>query len=474
MPCLLAVLLWLQYGKAPLPAFKLGLLFAAPGFAGGLYWIYISTHIYSGAPAVLSVVLIAVLALYLSLFGATAAAAAAWVGRRSGSEPVFGLWLLAYLVLWPLLEWLRNVVLTGFPWFALGYSQTDSWLNGWAPLVGVFGLSIPVLLLAAMPVAIQQARARWVAVPAILLLFSGYGLQSLQWTQASGDAIHVGIAQGNIEQDRKWLPEQQLPTVQRYEQLTEELLAEADLIVWPEVAVPGVYREFHHDLFVPLAERLTQHDAQLLAGVMRWDDLSAQYANTVAQIGGPGLAFYDKQHLVPFAEYFPVPNFVRAWLRSLELPFTDLYTGDSNRDPFQVGQHQVAVSICFEDVFAEEVALAAKDAGLLVNVSNDAWFGDSIAAAQHEQIARMRSIETQRWMVRATPTGWSAFINPAGKVQKRLPRGQVAAAVHAVQPRLGRTPYMFYRNHWMFGLLIVLLLLLGVKLRQQGLGARTT
>jgi apolipoprotein N-acyltransferase len=471
MPCLLAVLLWLQYGKSPAQAFKLGLVFGVPGFIGGLHWIYISTHVYSGAPLALSIFLIVLLALYLSLFGALASLIAAWFGRQPGNAPNLGYWLLSYVLAWPLLELLRNTILTGFPWFALGYTQTDTVLSGLAPFVGVFGLAIPVLLLAAIPVGFKQGRVFVVALLVLLLLLLGYAGQRLEWTQAQGDPMQVGIAQGNIEQDQKWLPEQLWPTVTRYRQLTETLLADADLIVWPEVAVPGVYREFHRSLFVPLAEQLKANQSELLAGIMRWDDASGQYANSVVHIGAGAPRFYDKQHLVPFAEYFPVPDFVRAWLQSLELPFTDLYTGDKYRSAFQVGEHKVAVSICFEDVFAEEVALAAAEASILVNVSNDAWFGDSIAAAQHEQIARMRSIETQRWMVRATPTGWSAFIDPAGEVVQRLPRAELATAVQQLQPRIGNTPYMQYRNYWMLGLLVVLLVLLWLKRRQQRLRA---
>ncbi|MDD9893774.1 MAG: apolipoprotein N-acyltransferase [Gammaproteobacteria bacterium] len=468
MPIMLAVLMLLQYGKTPRQAFKLGVVFGTPGFIGGLYWIYISTHVYTGAPAPLSIFLIFLLSLYLSLYGAITGAVAAWFGNDGDSHPpVFGYWLVAYVVAWPLLELLRNFVLTGFPWFALGYTQTDSWLNGWAPITGVFGMAIPVLLLAAIPVAFRQGRLWTAAVPAIVLVASGYGLQQYTWTQADGEPLKVGIVQGNIEQDQKWVSTQRWPTVKLYRELTERLIPDADLIIWPEVAIPGAYREFQLTLFGPLAAQLDEHDADLLAGIMRWDDDTHQYANAVAQVKSTDPVFYDKQHLVPFAEYFPVPGFVRDWLRALELPFTDLYTGNENRMPFQVGEHRVAMSICFEDVFGEEVALLAKDASLLANVSNDAWFGRSIAAAQHEQIARMRALETQRWMVRATPTGFSAFINPQGSVVQRLPRGEVATSVAELQPRTGLTPYMLVRNYWMAGLLVVLLLLLVAKKRRQ-------
>lgn len=467
MPLLLAVLMWQQYGRSPAGAFKLALAFGSTGFATGLYWIYISTHVYTGAPAALSVFLIALLALYLSLYGATAGALAAWLAKRAAAPTSFYVWLLAYVCAWPLLELLRNYVLTGFPWLALGYTQSDTWLNGWAPISGVFGLAVPLLLLAALPLALKQGKFLPIAALSVLFLALGYVGQQQAWTTSSGETLTVGIAQGNIEQDQKWLPENRWPTVRRYAELTETLLPKADLIVWPEVAIPGAYREFRLSLFRPLTQQLQDNNAHLLGGVMRWDDATQQYANAVVQLTPQGPQFYDKQHLVPFAEYFPVPSFVRAWLKALELPFTDLYTGDDNRKPFNVAGQIIATSICFEDVFAEEVALAAADANILVNVSNDAWFGRSIAAAQHEQIARMRSMETRRWMVRATPTGYSAFIDPFGRVAKRLPRGEIATAIAEVEPLQGQTPYMMVRNLWMAGLLLILLVLLGVKLNAQ-------
>lgn len=468
MPLMLAVLMFLQFGKRPSQAFLLGVVFGTPGFIGGLYWIYISTHVYTGAPAVLSIFLIGLLSLYLSLYGALTGAIAAWFGNDGdGHPPVFGYWLAAYVLAWPLLELLRNFVLTGFPWFALGYTQTDTWLNGLAPISGVFGMAIPVLLVAAIPVAFRHGRIWLAAVPAALLIGAGYAAQQQAWTKPAGEPLKIGIVQGNIEQNEKWLDSKRWPTVKLYRDLTEQLAPEADVILWPEVAIPGAYREFTNTLFRPLAATLAEHNTDLLAGVMRWDDESRQFANAVAQVTLAGPNFYDKQHLVPFAEYFPVPNFVRQWLQSLELPFTDLYTGNENRLPFQLTEHRIALSICFEDVFGEEVALLARDAAVLANVSNDAWFGRSIAAAQHEQIARMRALETQRWMVRATPTGFSSYINPQGQVVQRLPRGEVATAVAPVQPRIGLTPYMVIRNYWMAGLLVVLILLLLAKLRRQ-------
>lgn len=470
MPMLLAVLMWLQYGRSPAQAFKLGFAFGSTGFTAGLYWLYISTHVYSGAPAALSVVLIVALALQLSLYGATAAALAAWLGRSKNQQPYFGLWLLIYVCAWPLMEWFRNVGLLAFPWFSLGYSQTDTWLNGFAPIVGVFGLAIPVLVAAALPLALAIGRTKTVAIPLLLLLGLAAWGQQQDWTTANGEPLRVGIAQGNIEQDQKWLPQNRASTARLYNRLTQNMLGDAELVIWPEVAIPGAYREFSKSLFDPLSLQLKQHNTQLLAGVMRWDDESSQYANSVVQLPALGTQaprFYDKQRLVPFAEYFPVPNFVRGWLKSLELPFTDLHTGDGNREAFDFGEYAVAMSICFEDVFGQEIAAWAAGADILANVSNDAWFGRSIAAAQHEQIARMRSLETRRWMARATPTGFSAFINPQGELVQRLPRGEQATAVAEVQPRQGSTPYMVLRNQWMFVLLLVLFAVLLFRIREQ-------
>ena len=460
LPLALAVLMWLQFGRSPKQAFLLGVAFGTTGFLGGIHWVYISTHIYSGAPQLLALFLALLLALYLSLYGAGVAALAAYLGRGR-----FWPWLLAYLSAWPLAELLRNQVFNGFTWLSLGYSQTDTWLSGLAPYLGVFGLIVPVLLMAALPLAWREGRAGSIALVLLLFFAAGYlGLQ-VRWTEASGEPIKVGLVQANIDQAEKWVEAQRWPTARKYYRLTEQIIEEADLVVWPEVAVPGVYRTFWSGLFKPLQQRLLEENTDLLAGVMRWDDEREQYANSVVQLNGEledvlAPRYYDKLHLVPFAEFFPVPDFVRAWLKDLELPYSDLYTNPDNYKPFQVKGHQVAVSICFEDVFGDEIAGLAADAGLLVSVSNDAWFGRSIAAAQHEQIARMRAIEMQRWMVRSTPTGYSAFINPNGKIVQQLPRFEAGTAVAELQPRTGLTPYMIVRNHYLWVFLLPLLWLL--------------
>lgn len=461
LPLSLALLMWLQFGRPAKQAFLLGVTCGTTGFIGGLYWIYISTHVYSAAPALLSLFLVLLLSSYLSLYGALAAALASWLGRGR-----FLPWLLSYVLAWPLLEWLRGQVFDGFPWLSLGYSQTDTWLSGWAPYTGVFAMAIPVLLLAALPLAVKQGRALLVGALLLLCYASGYWGQTVQWTEASGEPIRVALVQGNIEQADKWRPEYRWSTAETYFELTEQVLAEADLIVWPEVAVPGAYRTFYPMLFEPLQALLAEQQVDLLAGVMRWNDATEQYANSVVQLNGGEPTYYDKQHLVPFAEFFPVPNFIRGWLADLELPYSDLYTGKDNFRVFDVDGHKVAASICFEDAFGNEIAELAAEAGLLVSVSNDAWFGRSIAAPQHEQIARMRALEMQRWIVRSTPTGYSAFISPEGKLVQRLARYQKATAVAELQPRLGITPYMQLGNRYLWLFLLPLLGLFVQRLRR--------
>jgi len=457
LPLSLALLMWLQFGRSPKQAFLLGTVFGTAGFLGGIHWVYISTHIYSGAPQLLALLLVVLLASYLSLYGAGVAALAAYLGGNR-----FWPWLLAYVSAWPLAELLRNQVFNGFTWLSLGYSHTDTWLSGLAPYLGVFGLIVPILLMAALPLAWRERQLKPLLAAVLACWGLGWAGQQPSWTQASGAPLKVGLVQANVEQADKWVEANRWPTARSYYRLTEQVISEADLVIWPEVAVPGAYRTFYTGLFKPLQRRFAEEGNDLLAGVMRWDDEREQYANSVVQLNSQladGLAprYYDKLHLVPFAEFFPVPDFVRGWLKDLELPYSDLYTDPDNYRPFQVGQHQVAVAICFEDVFGDEIAALATDAGLLVSVSNDAWFGRSIAAAQHEQIARMRAIELQRWLVRSTPTGYSAFINPAGKVVQQLPRFEAATAVAELQPRVGLTPYMMIRNHYLWLFMLPLL-----------------
>jgi len=433
-----AALLALIEGQAPGPAARLGFAYGFGAFLAGTYWLYISIHhfgqapLYVALPVMLSLVLI--MAAWYALF--------AWVCVRWLRGPAPLRWLLSWPAAWVLMEWLRGWVASGFPWLSLGYSQTDTALAGFAPLGGVFGVSWAVVLSAgcALTVILGRGKARWIALGAGLSLWlAGAVLHGIAWSVAEGKPARVTLVQGNVAQDRKWLPENRQPTLDLYRDLTHENL-DSELIVWPEAALPALVSD-EREYLLRLAREAQAVDASILLGVLRLDRNVWQVRNSLLSLG-EDISFYDKRHLVPFGEYFPVPDFVRDWLRLMSLPYSDIAPGEDSQEVLRAGRLRVAPTICFEDAFGGEQLQFLPRANLLVNVSNDAWFGDSVAPHQHLQIARMRAIESRRFMIRSTNTGISAVIGPRGQIRDRGPQFKTTVLRSTVQPFTGATPYI--------------------------------
>lgn len=455
----LALLLWLAEDAAPKRAAWLGFVFGVAWFAAGNYWIFISLHVFGQAHVLLAGVVM------LCLFAIMGAYYALFTGLTARFAPAAP--LVRYLAwvpgLWALLEWVRGWFLSGYPWFALGYSQTDTALAGYAPVLGVFGVSMVVALLAgALLLLLRPARATRITATVLLLALVGLGvlLKTANWTRPYGDPVDVAMIQGNVPQDQKWLPETRLPTMQRYWELTARH-DDADLVIWPEAAIPALYRHLGRGFFAQVEDELLDDDRRLLTGTLVHEPLRDVYFNSAVVLGAPERRFYHKRHLVPFGEYFPVPDFVREWLRLMNLPYSDFETGEDGSALRISPDLAVAVMICYEAVFGEEVITALPEAGLLVNISNDGWFGRSIGPLQHFQISRMRAIETGRWLLRATNTGVTAVVDHDGVVRERLPQFETRVLRAQVQPREGATPYVRFGNT---PVVLLSLLLIGAAL----------
>lgn len=450
-----ALLLRLIALATPGRAAKLGFSFGAAWFAGGTYWLYISLHDFGKAPVILAVLLmlglIAIMAAYYAVF--------AWLVARFAPRMPAARYLLFAPALWALLEWIRGWFMSGFPWFSLGYAQTDSWLSGYAPVAGVFGVSLMVILLAgAFALVLESGRVnRVLALSVLVAVFAGgFALRGIEWTRASGEPITVAMIQGNIPQDQKWLPENRLPTMHRYWQLTEEN-NDADLVIWPEAAIPALYFQLDRNYYAQVEDELLDENQRLLTGTLVHDRLRGVYYNSAVVLGGSERRFYHKRHLVPFGEYFPVPDFVRNWLRLMNLPYSDFETGEDGSALKISPELSVAVMICYEAVFGEELITQLPEAELLVNISNDGWFGRSIGPLQHFQIARTRAIETGRWLLRGTNTGVTAVVDHNGNIREQLPQFETEVLRASVQPRSGATPYVHWGN-WFVTCLALLLL----------------
>jgi apolipoprotein N-acyltransferase len=283
-----------------------------------------------------------------------------------------------------------------------------------------------------------------VALAAVLFLVPDL-LASHHWTHAAGPSIAIAAVQGAVPQDQKWQAKNRELTMERYRRLTGEAWG-ARLIVWPEAAIP-VLAPMIQDYLSALEQEGRAHDADFAIGLVDYLPETKQYFNGVRVLSKAGDGWYYKRHLVPFGEYFPVPAFVRSWLRLMSLPYDDFTAGSRRQPVLSAAGQKLGFTICYEDAFGGQQLKVLRNATLLVNVTNDAWFGDSTARHQHLQIARMRALEAGRYLVRAANDGITAVIDARGRVVDRLPQFQEGVLRADVQPMTGLTPYARFGNY---------------------------
>ncbi len=432
-----ALLMRLWSGPGARRAALLGFAFGTGTFGSGTWWLYVSIHDFGGAPIWLTVALIVVLVVLMASYYAMLG----WLTVRILPARGPWRWYVGLPALWLLCEWWRGWFLSGFPWFSLGYSQTDTWLSAYAPVLGVYGLSALLLVQAGALAALTEYRSRAAGTALALLALiwaGGWALGRVSWTQPTGAAVPVAILQGAIPPDDKWQLEHREPTKVLYRQLNDQALG-ARLIVWPEAAIPELANEIVRYL-AEIQARSSSHGSDVIMGVVRLGDNGVDYYNSIMALTS-GVVFYDKRHLVMFAETFPVPAFVRSWLRLLTLPYSDFASGSDHQAPLAGGGMRLAPSICYEDAFGSAQLDLVKRSDLLVNVTNDAWFGHSPARYQHLQISRMRALEADRYLLRAANDGVSAIIGPRGDLLAVAPEYRSAVLRGTVVARSGLSPY---------------------------------
>lgn len=445
-PLSYAALFWAWQGTRPPGAFGLGFLYGGASFGAGTYWTFIAVHGFGELPIPIAVIISGGLVVTLALFvGLAGYVAARWLTTRGPLA-----WLVVLPSVFVLTEWLRGWAFTGFGWLSAGYSQTDSWLMGWAPVLGLHGMSWAVLLVAGALSTLLFAgaaatRARFAALGVLAVVAGGgWAAGRIEWTTPKDRTLEVAILQGAVQQDLKWRPEQLPVTLETYEALMAQSIG-SDLIVWPEAAIPDLYERM-----MPYLESVRQwaheHDAVVMLGILSQGPNARAFRNVLVALTDPH-TIYVKRHLVPFGEYYPVPSFMRDWVTLMNLPNSDAVPGPAEQPPIDALGEKIAVTICYEDVFGAEQLHSLRDATLLVNVSNDAWFGDSIAPHQHLQIARLRAAEAGRYLLRSTNTGVSAVIDARGAVQATIPQFTPAVLKHSVRPYIGATPYARLGNY---------------------------
>ncbi|MFK7997601.1 MAG: apolipoprotein N-acyltransferase [Granulosicoccus sp.] len=438
-------------------AMVIGWLFGLGYFGIGVHWIYHSLHLFGAAIAPLAAALTLVFVLVMTVFPALCCGL--WVRLRIVNRPVVNALLFASL--WVLLELLRGKLMGGFPWILIGYSQTSGPVGHLAPFIGVYGLSLFIVLMSALVVVILfgNQRSRLFAFPlAAILLLGSFTLKGLEFSTPTGDPLGVRLVQGNIPQAMKFSTERLDGALQLYTSMTTQTpLDDVSLVIWPETAVPTHYDRVEQWM-EPFAAAMDARGVDVLTGVFvkEGDDVY----NSVQQLGGQR-DVYRKRHLVPFGEYMPLRFILDFAARFIDIPMSDLTPGAGPHVPIELQGTSVGVSICYEDVYGELMRGLLPESNVLVNVSNDAWFGNSAAPHQHEQKARMRAREFERPLVRVTNTGVSSAISYKGEILGRIAHDTNGILDVQVQPRDGATLYARTGNWivFLFTLFVVIIVI---------------
>ncbi len=458
-PLLLVTLAWLAHAwtaSTPRRCFVTGFWFGLGFFGAGVSWVYVSMHDIGGMPAPIAGLATAIFCAFLALFPA----AAGFLQARIPASPVVRVCLLIPSS-WVLFEWWRSWVLTGFPWLSLGYAAVGWPLQGYAPLGGVFALSFLTAALAGMlSLAALRRSAYWLGA-IIAVVAVGQAMRFVDWTSPQGAPVSAALLQGNIEQSLKFDPRRYAHTLETYARLAEE--TRARLVVFPETAVPRFLDSVDPDYLRRLDAVARRNDGDLLLGVPTRAS-GDEYFNSVITLGRSPIQAYHKIHLVPFGEFVP-PGL--GWtLQMVNIPMSDFSRGMADQALLRAAGQAIAPNICYEDAIGDEIARRLPEATLLVNLSNVAWFGDSLAPGQHLQIARLRAIETGRMYLTAANTGITAAIARDGSVLARLPQFTEGRLEVMAQGYGGATPYVRWRDWPIVLASLVLLIVFSVMARR--------
>ncbi len=430
--------------------FILGYLFGFAMFGIGVNWLHISINLFGGMNIIgaffFTYLLIAFISLYPALCG--------YLATRFFKDFYF----IAIPALWLLTEWCRGWILTGFPWLNIGTSQTDSIFVSFVPVIGDYGLSFIVCFFAiAITILITgDLKQRISAIIVISLIsVSSIILDGINWTDENGEELNITLVQGAIAQKVKWQPEYREKTYEIYSGLTKPYWS-SDLIIWPETAIPSYYH-LADDFINPITQK-RQINTLFMSGIVNKDQSADEYFNSILLMDNEH-RFYDKHHLVPFGEYLPFKSLLSEFLRFLKIPMSDFSAGDSKQKILKTDKAVFGMSICYEDAYGSEIRQSLPNANILINVSNDAWFGDSMAPHQHLQISRMRAIENGRYLLRSTNTGISAVIDNKGKLVAQSPQFKPHALHATAKLFIGETPFSRYGNCFILSLSFLILLL---------------
>ena len=450
IPC---IVFYLINNTSPKHAAKLVGIFAFAWFASGISWVHVSIDQFGGLPLAVSISLMLILCLYLAIFPALSA----YLAARLSKNKKLNLWLLPSF--WLLTEYLRALVLTGFPWLSLGYSQIDSPLSVYAPVIGEVGITALVLFINIFWVKIfiaikqRQVSSSLTTSITLLILLSSIAafLSQSNWVKRTEKIANVALVQGNIDQAIKWAPEQEWPTMLKYLDLSRANF-DADIIIWPESAIPAMEPAVQ-DYLTTVNRSALLNNSAIITGIINYNFETKQYFNSLIVLGKKELDDeqgyfynhsnrYSKHHLLPIGEFIPFQELLRPIAPLFNLPMSSFSRGNYRQNNLIANELSLLPLLCFEIAFPHQLAAnLTSNTDLLLTVSNDAWFGASHGPHQHMEIARMRALEFGRPLLRATNNGITAVVDHKGNFIGRIPQFEEAVLTVDVPLVVGQTPY---------------------------------
>jgi len=446
-------MLWLD-AKTSMDSVKIGFWFGLGMFGLGVSWLFSSMYFYSGVLLPVAVVLTAGFVIFLSL----SIALAGWLAFyfKNPERPAGNLVFL-FPAVWLVAELVRSIIFGGFPFLLSGVTHLDTWLDGFAPVFGVWGVSWALAISSGLLLWLFRTKS-WVAASVSLcLLWSAGGLlQNVEWVKPLDKPIDVALVQGNIPQEKKWERDEFFPTLETYISLTKQNM-DADLIVWPETAVPAYYKVVERGALQKFIKDAQILNTDILIGVIDGDIGANNYYNALVNVHNPEDRYY-KHHLVPFSEFFPFTSAFEFVTALFDIPFATFSAGSPDQKPIKLGGHEAGLSICYEMAFGEELAEQLPQAKYLVTVSNDAWFANTFEPAQQLQDVQMRALELGREIARTTNTGFTAIVDIKGNIKAEIPPYEEGVLRGEVQPYEGLT---FYAEWKKLPVLFMLFMLFG-------------
>ena len=441
------------YQQSAKDAFKRTLVFGLGMFGAGVSWVFVSMYFFGDISILLALIGTFLFCFFNSVFFALPFMLCTFIPKRNS------LWLVALPAIWVLSEWYRSWIFTGFPWLYAGYSHTDTWLNGWAPIGGVLLLSYFTALLATVlsQLWLHKNLSLFLAAFSLFLtlFLSGLALQKINWTKPADKPISVALIQPNVDQSDKWSPGMRSQILKNLVSQTQPHWG-TDIIIWPEGAIPVLYTQVSDFLNIIHQQALT-HKTALITGLPSNSNPEGPYYNSMLALG-EGNGIYNKTRLVPFGEYVPFEAVIRGLNNFFDLPMSSFSLGNNYQQPLKAAGVNISTAICYEIAYPDLVARNTRNTSILLTTSNDAWFGDSIAPYQHVQMARMRAIENTKPVIRGTNNGITAFIDHRGQFISQLDQFTSGELTGEVIPHHGETPFSRYAS-WpvvIFCLIIIL------------------